>query len=378
MRLRTWALSGALAALSLAPGVALGRGEKPAPRAPSSRDAHGPAGERSSRVQSKDVESSHASSTKRAAPPGPEEPHHEKLLPSHGHEHLESAPSNGKHAAKKAKPPPRPERKVRPLPPNATWKKYRHAPWKRGYVTLAGHGKKWSGFLVDRYGDPIPAARAEVAAALASWRTGKTTPIDDRLLRLIADVSDEFGGRPIRVVSGYREHSYAPDSRHKTGEAFDFSVPDVPNEAVRDFLLSLGDVGVGYYPNSTHVHLDVRDKHTYWVDYSRPGDRPMYAWDKRLRGMTSGERMLASALDALATRKAADAGPATVLPRVTEAMPTPKAAPPRAAVEAPHAAKSEPVGETDPAEDEREDDSGDDSPGTASDASPKVALDAGR
>jgi len=273
------------------------------------------------------------------------------------------------HGAKKAKhgPPPRPDRPIRSLPPNATWKKYRRAPAHRGYVELAGHGKKWSGYLVDRYGDVLPAARAAVSSVLASWRTGKQIAIDDRLLRLVADVSDEFGGRTIRVVSGYREHSYAPDSRHRSGEAFDFSIPDVPNEAVRDFLRSLGDVGVGYYPNSTHVHLDVRDKPTYWVDYSRPGDRPMYAWDRRPAGLTPGERLLADALESITTRAKATAE----LPKTS--LPTPE--PPRAAAKTTADARKRPgasLADEDSAEDERED-STDADGGRASAAAPPAA-----
>jgi len=46
---------------------------------------------------------------------------------------------------------------------------------------------------------------------------------------------------------------------------------------VRDFCRTLGTVGVGYYPNSSFVHLDVRDVPTYWIDYSGPGQAPRYA-----------------------------------------------------------------------------------------------------
>lgn len=35
-------------------------------------------------------------------------------------------------------------------------------------------------------------------------------------------------------------------------------------------------MGVGYYPRSTFVHLDVRDRSAYWVDRSRPGQAPQY------------------------------------------------------------------------------------------------------
>jgi hypothetical protein len=61
----------------------------------------------------------------------------------------------------------------------------------------------------------------------------------------------------------------------------------------------LNDVGVGYYPNSTHIHLDVRDKTTYWVDYSFPGERPHYAYEPSSHGWGPRERAIADALDRL-------------------------------------------------------------------------------
>jgi hypothetical protein len=246
-------------------------------------------------------------------------------------EHPDDGKSHGKKHAK--------GRPVRPLPPNASWRPYRHEPWRRGYVSVSGHGKSWSGFLVGRDGEVLPVARRSLSAALASWRTGREMLMDEHLLALIADVSDEFGGRPIRIVSGYREHSFAPGSKHKVGQAFDFSVPGVPNDALRDFLRTLPDVGVGYYPNSTHVHLDVRDKFTYWIDYSTPGAHPLYSYDRRIAKMTPAQRQIAAALDALASRREPLGRPATagVERRVPLALTTDEsraksaAPPPRAA-----------------------------------------------
>ena len=233
-------------------------------------------------------------------------------------------------------------RVVRPTPANASWRPYVREPWRRGYVSVAGHGKTWSGFVVDKNGDVLPAGRRGLSGALASWRTGHEMLIDERLIALIADVSDVFGGRPIRIVSGYRETSWAPGSKHKVGQAFDFSVPGVPNEALRDFLRTLPDVGVGYYPNSTHVHLDVREKPCYWVDYSAPGAHPLYSYDRRVAKMNPQERMLAAALDALAAQREPLGRPATELavrrapsmPAVSEPPATTHASePPRAAFE---------------------------------------------
>jgi hypothetical protein len=96
----------------------------------------------------------------------------------------------------------------------------------------------------------------------------------ERLVRLLVEVSDTFGGRPIRLVSGYRTTSYFEDSKHKVSSAIDFIVVGVPNAVVCEYLREIEDVGVGYYPNSSFVHMDVRDYSAYWVDYAGPGEPP--------------------------------------------------------------------------------------------------------
>ena len=113
----------------------------------------------------------------------------------------------------------------------------------------------------------------------ASWRSRKTERIHGRLIRLLSRVSDHFGGRPIHVISGFRpqgEKQQALRSKHNLGRAVDFHIPGVPNEAIRDFCRTLSNVGVGYYPRSTFVHLDMRGRPAYWIDYSGPGEPPRY------------------------------------------------------------------------------------------------------
>src|SRR6185295_6675210 len=83
-----------------------------------------------------------------------------------------------------------------------------------------------------------------------------------------------FGGRQLYIVSGYRTTSFYADSHHKRSEAVDFSIVGVPNVVLRQFLLLLDDVGVGFYPRSSFVHLDVRPCPTQWVDYSGPYEPP--------------------------------------------------------------------------------------------------------
>jgi uncharacterized protein YcbK (DUF882 family) len=97
-----------------------------------------------------------------------------------------------------------------------------------------------------------------------------------RLVRLLAQVSDHFGGRPIHIISGYRRPGgYTREtSRHVAAQAIDLRIPGVPLDVLRDYCAKLDHVGVGFYPRSQFVHLDVRRQSTRWTDYSGPGEAP--------------------------------------------------------------------------------------------------------
>ncbi len=100
----------------------------------------------------------------------------------------------------------------------------------------------------------------------------------ERLIKLVIRVSDYFGGRPVHVVSGYRApggHTRR-ESRHTSGDAIDFKIPGVPLTALREYARTLDKTGVGYYPNSGFIHLDVRDESVHWTDWSGPGEAPRY------------------------------------------------------------------------------------------------------
>jgi len=155
-----------------------------------------------------------------------------------------------------------------------SWYPYRKPPWRRGYVTLVSYEQTWKGYVIGPDGNVLPAARMAFCHLMGA--EGDHPRVDQRLVRLVVKVSDTFGGRPIRVVSGYRNESYSLNSRHRRSQALDFSIPGVPNEALRDYVLTFPNVGVGYYPNSSFIHLDVREAKTYWVDLSGPGEAPRY------------------------------------------------------------------------------------------------------
>lgn len=152
-------------------------------------------------------------------------------------------------------------------------------PKRRGFVRMARGSDKLEVRLLGRRGRLAPQALAGLSRIMRFYPTGEKIAIDPRLAALIGEVSDHFGGRPLRVVSGYRPYTpaqYTPHSNHNLGRALDFSIDGVPNTVLRDFCRTFRNAGVGYYPNSSFVHLDVRAGKAYWVDHSRPGEAPHY------------------------------------------------------------------------------------------------------
>jgi uncharacterized protein YcbK (DUF882 family) len=129
-----------------------------------------------------------------------------------------------------------------------------------------------------RHGHASPTAIASFEKMMRS-SGGLTHPPDPRLIELVGTVSNHFGSRRLEIISGFRPYSptqYTAHSNHNIGHAMDFRVVGVPNEVLRDYCRTLKDVGVGYYPNSTFVHLDVRSSPAFWIDFSRPGEPPRY------------------------------------------------------------------------------------------------------
>lgn len=117
---------------------------------------------------------------------------------------------------------------------------------------------------------------------LRCHHTGKKHAIAPRLLQLLYATAKHFDFQRLVVVAGYRAPKVArqkgnPRSPHKQGVACDFRIEGVANTTLRDYLRTKFDrVGVGYYPNSGFIHLDVRGKSAFWIDESRPGERARY------------------------------------------------------------------------------------------------------
>jgi uncharacterized protein YcbK (DUF882 family) len=133
----------------------------------------------------------------------------------------------------------------------------------------------------DERGRPIQGWQKRFQRFMRCHHTNTQHRIDPRLPRLMYQTGRHFAGHRLEVVSGYRNPKVArnPKSPHKQGLACDFRVAGVPNATLRDYLRRTFDhVGVGFYPNSSFVHLDVRKgPSAFWIDYSGPGEGAAYS-----------------------------------------------------------------------------------------------------
>ena len=100
-------------------------------------------------------------------------------------------------------------------------------------------------------------------------RTGEVLTLDARLFDLLRELAASAGLEPrYQVISGYRSPAtnamlvassdgVSSRSLHMEGKAIDVRLEGLPLERLRDLALARRAGGVGYYPASDFVHLDV-------------------------------------------------------------------------------------------------------------------------
>lgn len=118
-------------------------------------------------------------------------------------------------------------------------------------------------------GSFVPECLTEINHVLRDHRTGEVAAIDTRLLNLLYRVHAALGAtHPFEVISGYRSPAsnrmlvestsgVAKHSLHMEGKAIDIRLAGVALADLRRAGLMLRGGGVGYYPDSDFVHLDV-------------------------------------------------------------------------------------------------------------------------
>jgi uncharacterized protein YcbK (DUF882 family) len=125
--------------------------------------------------------------------------------------------------------------------------------------------------IVYRRGDQyIPGALAQLNYFLRDQRTGDVRHFDPRLYDILSELTFSIGhpGGEIDIICGYRTSltneslrartaGVAKNSLHIQAEAIDLRMPGVDTLELRKAALALRRGGVGYYPHSDFIHVDV-------------------------------------------------------------------------------------------------------------------------
>ena len=116
----------------------------------------------------------------------------------------------------------------------------------------------------------VPDALIQLDRFLRDHLTGEVHHFEPHLFDVLFDLT-RATGRPdseINVICGYRSprtneflrtHTFgvAKQSLHMEAEAIDIRLPGVKTSSLRDAALALAHGGVGYYPASDFIHVDV-------------------------------------------------------------------------------------------------------------------------
>jgi len=121
-------------------------------------------------------------------------------------------------------------------------------------------------FEAGRY---VPQALAEAMRVLRDWRNGEEHAIDPRLFDALHAIGAKLEtDKPFQIISGYRSprtnaalharsSGVASNSQHVFGKAADVRIEGVDLSRLHKAALSVSAGGVGLYPTSNFVHVDV-------------------------------------------------------------------------------------------------------------------------
>jgi uncharacterized protein YcbK (DUF882 family) len=120
-----------------------------------------------------------------------------------------------------------------------------------------------------------PEALVQINHILRDFRTDDIVPINPGLLNLLYQIRCRTEKTtPFHVISGYRSpktnemlrqitSGVAKNSLHTKGEAIDIRLPGFSTRYLRDVCINLRAGGVGFYPKSDFVHVDIGNIR-YW------------------------------------------------------------------------------------------------------------------
>ena len=120
-------------------------------------------------------------------------------------------------------------------------------------------------------------ALERLAHVLRDRRNNKKHPIDPRLFDALHQLQSTLGTKdPFQIICGYRSPEtnamlhkkstgVSKHSLHMAGKAIDINLEHIGLKTLKDAARSLKVGGVGYYPKSNFIHIDIRPKPAYWA-----------------------------------------------------------------------------------------------------------------
>lgn len=124
-------------------------------------------------------------------------------------------------------------------------------------------------------GEYVPDALTAIGRILRDPLNGEVKPIDPKLLDLLFVLQAKVGSTdPFTIICGYRSpqtnatlrarsRAVAEHSLHMEGKAVDIRLSGVPLRTLYKAALELKAGGVGYYPKSDFIHVDVGPVRTW-------------------------------------------------------------------------------------------------------------------
>jgi len=118
-------------------------------------------------------------------------------------------------------------------------------------------------------GQYVPSTLADIDYILRDHRTGETTRMNRVLLDLLHTLAVNLDAtQPFHIISGYRSpktnamlrkngRGVAKRSYHMKGKAIDIRLPRCNIGLLVKAAMELRGGGVGYYPQSNFIHVDV-------------------------------------------------------------------------------------------------------------------------
>ena len=146
---------------------------------------------------------------------------------------------------------------------------HKYLPQKRALSFFNSHTKESMKTIYCEDGRYLPVSLTGVNYILRDHRTGEVKSIDPRILDLLFRIRMKINTQDsFHIISGYRSsktnallrkngRGVAKRSFHMVGKAVDIRLPNFSLSFLRDIAAELRGGGVGYYPRSNFIHLDL-------------------------------------------------------------------------------------------------------------------------